>query len=109
MAETTATVERPRDDKGRYVENPAATRDRRTDSPVELVRDERGIALFADLADRGITSNRLIADHLGCGEATVSRLKRDHQKPGPAFIACVARLYPGRLRRYFNFDARGQR
>jgi hypothetical protein len=100
-----STAERQRDTKGRFTKEPSSTRPgRRADPPVELARDEHDAPiLFADLAEHGYRSNRVIAEHLGCGEATISRLRSGDQKPGLAFIACVASRYPHELHRYFDF------
>ncbi len=46
------------------------------------------------MAERGLTSNLAVAQFLGCGEGTISRLRNGVHNPGQAFIACVATALP---------------
>lgn len=44
----------------------------------------------AAMARREATSNLEVAELLGCGEGTVSRIRSNGQRPGASFIGCVA-------------------
>lgn len=70
---------------------------------------------FDDIVEPlGYDSNVKKARFVGCGIATMSRIRSGQQNPGPAFIAMVYRairalphpLDPGQL---FDFDGRGDR
>lgn len=51
----------------------------------------------------GLDSNVKKAHRVGCGIATMSRIRAGKQNPGPVFIAKVHAAYPYAAKRFFDF------